>query len=384
MLDVIDGQPAATACRAHRRARRAARSCSRRAACAVGYDPDESRSSRTSTSSLRRGELVALMGENGAGKSTLVRHFNGLLRPLRGTRAASRPRRRHALRRGGRARLRAPRPEPQRLLRQGHGRRGDRLHPRRPWVRGIARATARRARIVAEFDLAALLARDPRELSGGERTRVALAAVACGEPDLLVLDEPTRGMDPLHKAELARRLRDWTATGRCVLRRHARRRVRRPRRHAGARARRRGRARRRSGRRRAERLALLLDPGQPSAPSRAAGRSPRGRGRLGKRRRSEPALSHRPAGSGPVRVAPLDPGRRRPARRRRRPGRLVGARPGRRGLGSHELARRTGAGRRRARRLRRPRASPLRSSRWSPRWPRWRPPAACSSRRCPT
>jgi energy-coupling factor transport system ATP-binding protein len=41
--------------------------------------------------------------------------------------------------------------------------------------------------------------------------------VACGEPDLLVLDEPTRGMDPSHKVDLARLLRGWTASGRCVL-----------------------------------------------------------------------------------------------------------------------------------------------------------------------
>ena len=60
------------------------------------------------------------------------------------------------------------------------------------------------ARAVAAFDLDGLLARNPRDLSGGERTRVALAAVAVGDPALLVLDEPTRGMDPGHKADLGR------------------------------------------------------------------------------------------------------------------------------------------------------------------------------------
>jgi energy-coupling factor transport system ATP-binding protein len=73
------------------------------------------------------------------------------------------------------------------------------------------------ARIVVELELAGLLERDPRDLSGGERTRVALAAVACGDPPLVVLDEPTRGMDPTRKRELSRMLRRWVAAGRCVL-----------------------------------------------------------------------------------------------------------------------------------------------------------------------
>jgi energy-coupling factor transport system ATP-binding protein len=46
---------------------------------------------------------------------------------------------------------------------------------------------------------------------------VALAAVACGDPALVVLDEPTRGMDPLHKADLGALLRRWVEAGRCVL-----------------------------------------------------------------------------------------------------------------------------------------------------------------------
>ena len=50
-------------------------------------------------------------------------------------------------------------------------------------------------------------ARHPRDLSSGERERLALAAVIVTEPDLLVLDEPTRGVDPERKAALARLLR---------------------------------------------------------------------------------------------------------------------------------------------------------------------------------
>src|ERR687895_1397060 len=53
--------------------------------------------------------------------------------------------------------------------------------------------------------------RHPRDLSSGERERLALASVLVTEPDLLVLDEPTRGMDPERKSELARLLRAGAA-----------------------------------------------------------------------------------------------------------------------------------------------------------------------------
>jgi energy-coupling factor transport system ATP-binding protein len=166
--------------------------------------------------SLHRSELVALMGENGAGKSTLVRHFNGLLTPLRGdVRLLDRDVRDLSVAEAARSCALLGQNPNDYFVRDSvaeeiaytleqiepDGRRRDELA----------------ARIVAELDLAGLLDRDPRSLSGGERTRVALAAVACGDPPLVVLDEPTRGMDPTHKLELAATLRRWVAQGRCVL-----------------------------------------------------------------------------------------------------------------------------------------------------------------------
>jgi energy-coupling factor transport system ATP-binding protein len=76
----------------------------------------------------------------------------------------------------------------------------------------------RRARAVLErFGLGWSAARHPRDLSSGERERLGIAAVAVAEPDLLVLDEPTRGPDPDRKAELARWLEEYAAAGRGVL-----------------------------------------------------------------------------------------------------------------------------------------------------------------------
>jgi len=165
---------------------------------------------------LRGGEVVALMGENGVGKSTLVRHFNGLLKPLRG---------RVILGCRDVARL------PVSVAARHCAYLGQ--NPADYFVKesvaaeidyslatlGIdgGRRDGLRTRIVDDLDLRDLLDRDPRELSGGERTRAALATVACSEPPLLVLDEPTRGMDPDHKTGLAGLLREWASRERSIL-----------------------------------------------------------------------------------------------------------------------------------------------------------------------
>jgi energy-coupling factor transporter ATP-binding protein EcfA2 len=137
---------------------------------------------------LQPGESVALMGRNGAGKSTLLRHAAGLLRPTRGR-----------IERSGRVALLLQNP-------------GDYLLHERVAEEASAGA-------LAAAGLAQLAARNPRDLSGGERQRLALAIVTDGaeEPAVLALDEPTRGMDRLAKAQLAQELRRRTQRGQAVI-----------------------------------------------------------------------------------------------------------------------------------------------------------------------
>jgi energy-coupling factor transport system ATP-binding protein len=81
----------------------------------------------------------------------------------------------------------------------------------------VKRDEQRARAALAAADLAWAADRHPRDLSSGERERLALSAVAVAEPDLLVLDEPTRGLDPDRKAALAARLEAYAAAGRGVL-----------------------------------------------------------------------------------------------------------------------------------------------------------------------
>jgi energy-coupling factor transport system ATP-binding protein len=141
----------------------------------------------------RRGEVVALSGRNGSGKTTLLRLISGLLPPPSG----------HVDRSPGRV---AYLPQNPTAL----------LH--RPTVRSEVELTLGRSgdneqpeKILEELGLLQVANRYPRDLSCGERQRAALAAVLPGRPDLVLLDEPTRGMDAHARSALMHavaRLRD--------------------------------------------------------------------------------------------------------------------------------------------------------------------------------
>jgi energy-coupling factor transporter ATP-binding protein EcfA2 len=135
---------------------------------------------------LRRGEVVALTGPNGSGKTTLAKLATGLLRPATG----------RVLRFGRAA-----------YLSQDPGRYLVRERADAEVARAVGGELGRARAALASVGLAGYEDRHPRDLSSGERERLALASVLVTEPDLLVLDEPTRGVDPDRKAELATLLR---------------------------------------------------------------------------------------------------------------------------------------------------------------------------------
>jgi energy-coupling factor transport system ATP-binding protein len=145
---------------------------------------------------LRRGEVVALVGPNGSGKTTLAKLAAGLLEPLSGS-----------IERRGRATY----------LSQDPGRYVFCERAVEEVAVGIGGDLTAARRTLAAVGLAGYEDRHPRDLSSGERERLALAAVLAPDPDLLVLDEPTRGVDPERKRELAGLLREDTARATLVV-----------------------------------------------------------------------------------------------------------------------------------------------------------------------
>lgn len=171
-------------------------------ALGIGVDLDGRRAVHGVDLRLRRGAVVALLGRNGSGKTTLLRALAGLLDPSRGSvapvgavRAAFVPQDPNAL-------LFAPtvRNELEQTLKL-LGRRDPETVDR--WLERLG--------------IASLAARHPRSLSGGERQRVAIAAVAVGAAEILLLDEPTRGMDAPSREALATAARDHAAGGGAVV-----------------------------------------------------------------------------------------------------------------------------------------------------------------------
>jgi cobalt/nickel transport system ATP-binding protein len=160
---------------------------------------------------IRPGEKVALVGPNGAGKSTLMLHLNGILRPARG-----------AIYIGGVA-------VEEKTLGRVRAKVGlvfqdpdDQLFSPTvfddvafgPIYQGLAEGEvrARVARALADVHMEAYAGRISHHLSVGEKKRIAIATVLAMEPELLVLDEPTAGLDPRARRGLINLLRTLPQT----------------------------------------------------------------------------------------------------------------------------------------------------------------------------
>ncbi len=164
---------------------------------------------------LREGEIVALIGRNGQGKSTLLRTIMGLLKPAAGDVRIARQsvldwdtsaisRRVAYLPQNPNALLYADTVADElNITRRNHGLPVLNAGDVERWL--------------GRLRLAGLAGAFPRDLSVGERQRVAIGAVTVTRPLLLLLDEPTRGLDYAAKRALAGLLEDWRRDGCAVL-----------------------------------------------------------------------------------------------------------------------------------------------------------------------
>ena len=170
---------------------------------AFGYRPGQSVLEDVSLG-IGEGEFVAIAGPNGGGKTTLVRLVLGLERPTRGSvrlfgEQAHRSSGRHALGYlAQRSELGGDAPTTVReVVSAGRLTAGGLLGPLRKRDRSIV------SEAIARVGLADIADRPLRTLSGGMQQRAFIAKALAGEPSLLVLDEPTTGVDAESQESLA-------------------------------------------------------------------------------------------------------------------------------------------------------------------------------------
>lgn len=158
---------------------------------------------------IGEGEFIGIIGPTGSGKSTLVQHFNGLIRPTQGEVMVD-------------GRDLADKATDLRAVRQSVGLIFQ--YPEHqlfeetvfadvafgPKNQGVPEAELRErvyeALALVGLEPDAIVDRSPFELSGGQMRRVAIAGVLAMRPKILVLDEPTAGLDPRGRDELLAQL----------------------------------------------------------------------------------------------------------------------------------------------------------------------------------
>lgn len=150
---------------------------------------------------VARGSVHALVGGNGCGKTTLLRCLAGVLKPQRGRLS-------NAL-----ARSQAMLPQDPKALFVCDSVREELME----WSGrcGYGWPSARQA--AERFSLEECLERHPYDLSGGQQQKLALAKLLLTGPQLLMLDEPTKGLDPASCAEASRIVRELADEGRTVV-----------------------------------------------------------------------------------------------------------------------------------------------------------------------
>ena len=158
---------------------------------------------------IGEGEFVGLIGHTGSGKSTLIQHFNGLLAPTSGKvlfRGQDIHEKGYKLR-DLRFKVGLVFQYPEYQLFEETVERDMAFGPRNMGLseEQVAERVRRAAAYVGLSD--DVMGKSPFDLSGGQKRRVAIGGVLAMEPEVLILDEPTAGLDPEGAAQILQQIR---------------------------------------------------------------------------------------------------------------------------------------------------------------------------------
>ena len=178
------------------------------------HSPFEKHAIRGVTLDIHKGELLGIIGHTGSGKSTLIQHLNGLLRPnegrvlLDGIDIWEKPKQIRSVR----FRVGMVFQYPEHQLFEDTIYKDIAFGPKNMGLseEEIDRRVRQAAAYVGLDE--ALLDKSPFDLSGGEKPRAAIAGVMAMEPEVLILDEPTAGLDPRGREQILSMIQDYRQT----------------------------------------------------------------------------------------------------------------------------------------------------------------------------
>ena len=164
--------------------------------------------------SVEKGEFIGIIGHTGSGKSTLMQHLNGLLKPTSGQVLLDGVDIHHDKKFTRQARFRVGLvfQYPEYQLFEETVYKDIAFGPKNMGLKEeeIDRRVREAAKLVGLTDKQ--LEVSPFDLSGGQKRRVAIAGVIAMEPEVLILDEPTAGLDPASRADILENIETYRRT----------------------------------------------------------------------------------------------------------------------------------------------------------------------------
>ncbi|MCG7338318.1 energy-coupling factor transporter ATPase [Staphylococcus sp. ACRSN] len=174
--------------------------------------PFEHRALRDIVTEFEQGKYYAIIGQTGSGKSTLIQHFNGLLKPSQGTMSINdikiTPKTKDKYLMPLRKRVGVVFQFPEAQLFEDTVEREILFGPNN-FNMPLSEVKERAFRLLLEFGFSRdVLQQSPFQMSGGQMRKIAITSILAMNPDIVILDEPTAGLDPKSQKQIMQMIKN--------------------------------------------------------------------------------------------------------------------------------------------------------------------------------